>query len=116
MLTVSVCYGPDAIVFEALLLLLTLWFLGFFFSPPISRLIYYTGILVDKGPFPLLRLASGALARPQHFGELAGAPEPLLDYLGRCKVCTPSAATLYPERHGSNLRGVLESSAWKRGV
>lgn len=26
MLTMSICYGPDAVEFEALLVLLTLWF------------------------------------------------------------------------------------------
>ena len=76
----------------------------------------HAGILFDHGPFPCLRLARAALARPEHVRDLAGAPEPLLGYLGRCKVCTPSTVTLYPDRHRSNLHGVLESNAPKRGV
>ena len=44
---------------------------------------------------------------------MAGAPKPLLDYLGR-KMYTPSAVILSHNRHGSNLRGLLKSGAQTR--
>ena len=62
MLTVSICYGPDVIAFEVLLVVLTLWFLSmlqlelpldFIFNADI-----YTDILNNKGPLPFLRLGS----------------------------------------------------------
>ena len=45
---------------------------------------------------------------------MTGASKPLLDYLGRCKMYTPSAVILYRNRHGISLRGILESGAQKR--